>query len=126
MAIRRTAWKVVKNELCTNHGIHEDTDLSLHMEKAGYGIIYSSRLSAMISGRRADATLKQAYSYAFMQKKTFKNHSLRFHGATTGIVLLCLYPPLHWLRRIFNPQTHRFSWKYFRHTKLKPRPLPMD
>lgn len=126
MAVRRQAWEYVANELCTTKGIHEDTDLSLHMEKAGFGIIYSSIVSAMISGRRADASPRQAYTYAFMQKKTFKNHSIRFLGLGTAIVILAFYLPLHFLRRSFNTDTRRITWNYFKKTKLKPRPLPME
>jgi glycosyltransferase involved in cell wall biosynthesis len=126
MAIRRLAWEAVASEACTSGGIHEDTDLSLHMEKAGYRIIFTQQVRAMIACRRADVSLRDAYHYAFLQKYTFKKHGIRFYGFMTGVVLLSVYPGLHFQRRTFNPVTRRFSWRYFRSTRHRPRPMPID
>jgi glycosyltransferase involved in cell wall biosynthesis len=53
MAVKKSAWKKIRKELCTDPTqVHEDVDVSMHIKK--HGEIYHDRnILVMASGRRA-------------------------------------------------------------------------
>ncbi len=53
MAVRKSAWKKIRKDLCTDHSeVHEDVDVSLHIKKHGE-IYHDKNIMVMASGRRA-------------------------------------------------------------------------
>ncbi|MBI5127409.1 glycosyltransferase [Candidatus Roizmanbacteria bacterium] len=53
MAVRKSAWKKIRNELCTDPElVHEDVDISLHIVKYGK-IFHDKNILVKASGRRA-------------------------------------------------------------------------
>ncbi len=53
MAVRKTAWKKIRKELCTDPKlVHEDVDISLHITKYG-SIFHDKDILVKASGRRA-------------------------------------------------------------------------
>jgi glycosyltransferase involved in cell wall biosynthesis len=73
MAIRKSAWEKIKNEVCLNDKlVHEDTDLAIHLGKVGE-IKIDSRLIIDTSFRR----YKKPYTYFEYLRKlftTFEQH----------------------------------------------------
>lgn len=74
MAIKKSAWEKVKNELCADDTqVHEDVDLAIHSVKYGK-ISYNPSLVAYISFRRL-RNIKSAYfEYPFLWFKMLKSH----------------------------------------------------
>lgn len=52
MAIRKSAWKKIRDELCTDQTkMHEDLDISFHIRKLG-SVYHDSKIIALSSARR--------------------------------------------------------------------------
>ncbi|MDP3726842.1 MAG: glycosyltransferase, partial [bacterium] len=53
MVITKNAWEKIKNKVCLNEtGVHEDIDLTIHIQKNGGVISYDKTLMVGFSGRR--------------------------------------------------------------------------
>lgn len=127
MAIRTSAWQAVGHKMCHVRGNHEDNDLAIHLVGDGYDVHYSNRLTAMISVRRADATPKQAWRYAFSVFRTYKTHGIfSVHGWLAGVILLFFYPFMKILRRAYDDKQKKYSLKKFISYQSHPRPHPMN
>lgn len=76
MAIKKTSWEGIKNAVCLNDKeVHEDVDLSIHLDKAKGKIFYDKTLLVVTSSRRM---IHNPYSlfieYLFRMLKTYKKH----------------------------------------------------
>ncbi|HSW98194.1 MAG TPA: hypothetical protein VLF89_10290 [Candidatus Saccharimonadales bacterium] len=73
MALRRSAWEKVKDEVCLeDKQVHEDIDLSIHL--ASYGNIrFDKKLIASSSFRRYKK-LKTYFEYPYRDMKTIRRH----------------------------------------------------
>jgi glycosyltransferase involved in cell wall biosynthesis len=73
MALRRSAWRLVKNEVCLEDNIvHEDIDLSIHL--AQYGKLkFDSKLVVSASFRRWKR-ITQYFEYTFRALTTIERH----------------------------------------------------
>lgn len=112
MAIRRSAWQEVAAKTCTAKNIHEDLDLAIHLQEAGYGITYRPDLRCGVSARRYDDTLNDFSNYMKMYVDTYRLHDrpglmpfVAVAAFTTG------YIALQPLRRSYDPKTGRRSLK---------------
>ncbi len=110
MAIRRTEWKRIKDDLCDNKKMHEDMDLAVHLYLHERHIVYDQDMRAGASTRRFDSRPGDFFRYSEMMKTTFAEHDMNPIGAkvaiaayTTGYVML--YP----LRRSYDSKTKRRS-----------------
>jgi hypothetical protein len=111
--MRRSAWRRVRPQLCSQSRIHEDLDLAIHLADRGEKIVYEPELVAGISGRRADTTARSFYAYVMQNPQTYKYHHAtesRYMYAIIAIGLL-YYVPLRILFRGFNSQTQQFDWR---------------
>lgn len=53
LAITKKAWQKIKNEVCLDHKkVHEDMDLSIHLNNKGFKIHYDPNFISYASGRR--------------------------------------------------------------------------
>lgn len=124
MAIRRTAWQAVADQVCHESGLHEDNDLAIHLDKAGQEVGYTNKLVANISVRRTDVPPRDTLPYAFSEYKTYRHHGIiSIRAVIAGLILLAVYPGLKLAHRAYDPQTGHYSLVAFRKPP-KPRPHP--
>lgn len=126
MAIRKSAWDIIKNELCDDKTIHEDLDIAIHLYQRNLKIAYDRRMLAGMSSRRYDDKPKQIKRYMNMTANAFDKHNMRPIGVHVSSFGYSLGYVLLWpLRRSYNPKTGRRSLKQFMQGNV-PRKNPMD
>jgi glycosyltransferase involved in cell wall biosynthesis len=104
MAIRRSAWALVKRQLCAHGGLHEDFDLAIHLSEAGRIVRFDDRLTASISARCLDDTIADFWTYVLLSPGTYAQHNVRSGRYMYPIVVLALlfHLPLRALYRSTN------------------------
>lgn len=77
MAIRKSAWEKVKNEVCLDDKkVHEDIDLSIHLAK--YGKLKTDlNLTVATSARRWKTIYSFFIEYPIRLRKTLKSHNVK-------------------------------------------------
>ena len=84
MAIRRTVWQVVHDEVCLDDKIvHEDIDLSLVMQKHGMMIYQDNELLVTTRGATYHYLPKMAY-YFYLRYTTLSLHRDIYKGRTNA------------------------------------------
>lgn len=95
MAIRREAWQAVRLEVCRDEDdeLHEDIDLSVHLARHAFRVVYvPSMVSGMSARRLEDSPGDYAY-YALRFDRTYARHGIRNPGLRAPIVVfLAIYP----------------------------------
>jgi glycosyltransferase involved in cell wall biosynthesis len=74
MAVRREVWKLVRHELCSESGIHEDFDLGIHVQNNAGRVTFDKRLLAGVSLRRFDGGIVQLLRYMRISPYTYRRH----------------------------------------------------
>lgn len=112
MAIRRDTWRAVRESTCTKRNMHEDFDLAIHTNHAGYQVAFDERLVAKIGYRQAEASFRSFCTYAWLSPQTYRSHGLKSHRYMYPVVGLAIvsYGLLRLLHRGYDPVTTRFSW----------------
>lgn len=124
MAIRRTEWRGVRENVCDKKDLHEDMDLAIHLYINEKHIVYDANLRAGASSRRYDSGLEEFYRYSEMMRTTFAEHDMNPTGAKVAIAgytfgYLALYP----LRRAYNDESGRHSLlQFIRGKKARSNP----
>ncbi|BEL05319.1 glycosyltransferase family 2 protein [Actinoplanes sichuanensis] len=108
MAIRSTAWHLVRAELCTDGGVHEDIDLGIHLHRAGLAAVFAPGMRAGTSARRIQNRFRDYSSYTRMTEHTYQRHLGR-RGAyarawVTGRIQLALFPVLRLAHALAQPR----------------------
>jgi cellulose synthase/poly-beta-1,6-N-acetylglucosamine synthase-like glycosyltransferase len=101
MALRRSAWSVIRDTTCldSDDRFHEDIDLALHLKEAGLPVRYGSTMRAGISARRlADSPVDFA-EYTRRFDRTCAAHDHRGTGLLVAGALLRFAHPA--LRRMY-------------------------
>lgn len=80
MAMPLTMWRVVRDSVCDRNDQHEDLDLAIHVDEAGYSIAFHEGLKVGVRMNGAVIPAKQHLSYMMWWPNT-----LRFHGRWTWI-----------------------------------------
>ena len=111
MAVRRTAWLKVRNELCNIARMHEDFDLAIHLQARGLRVTYDERLIASVSSRRIDTGLMAYLRYTLISPRTYALHKLSSRRHMYPVLLVCwlCYFPGRLIYRAYNPATGAFS-----------------
>lgn len=125
MAIKKTAWEQVKEDLCSRRDTHEDIDLAIHLYRHKLNIGYKKKLLAKASGRRYNDSLPAFTDYLLMYRRTYRRH---------GLHSLAVYPAMFmWLMGyLFMWPWKRVWYAYYdvKKNKLpfstKPRKNPMS
>lgn len=104
MAVRKTAWDIIKDEVCPDKEdkMHEDIDISLHLLGRGLKTVYSQRMICGISARRMDTSLRSFHSYMDRFKNTFNAHPEHWRKHKSEHTLYLMYPWLHALYPIYQ------------------------
>lgn len=125
MAIRATAWKAVRGEVCHERRLHEDLDLAAHLVQSGQKIVYDPQLLVSISPRQAASGPRAFYRYTWSNTAVYRYH----HMASTNYVRLvaafvsCLYPAIYLLRRGYDPTSKHFSFSYMVRSQTRISPV---
>lgn len=126
MAVRRSAWQKVKQDLCDDKTIHEDLDIAIHLFQRNMKITYDKTMVAGMSARRYDDAPSKLRRYIKMTDKAFEKHGLKTIGVKVSAFAYTLGYFLLWpLRRSYNPKTGRRNIRQFI-VGNKPRKNPMD
>ena len=106
MALRATAWKAIRNEVCRDKAdiLHEDVDISLHLIDQGFKTVYCKDMNAGISARRMDTSFASFRRYMQRFKNTFDAHPQHTREQKPEHTLYALYPIL----RAFYPVYQKY------------------
>lgn len=106
MALRATAWKAIRNEVCRDKAdiLHEDVDVSLHLIDQGFKTVYCKDMNAGISARRMDTSFTSFRHYMQRFKNTFDTHPQHTREQKPEHTLYALYPIL----RAFYPVYQKY------------------
>lgn len=105
MALRATAWNTIRSEVCLDVAdeLHEDIDISVHLQHNGLKVAYLSTMIAGISGRRIDDSPRDYYYYMTRFERTYSRHNVRNIGVRAPMWLgVALYPALKALRKSYS------------------------
>lgn len=107
MALRRSAWEQIRSTVCRDLAdeMHEDIDLSLHLDEHGLRVTYLSTMVAGVSARRLDDAPDDFRYYVNRFGRTYRAHYV--HRPTLmapALTLRALYWPLKLLRSLHPPR----------------------
>lgn len=126
MAIRRSAWELVRDNLCNEPYLFEDIDIVLHLSAHGIRPDYSSKMSATVSSRRFADKPMDFLRYIGGHTRTHEHHNkntpLGVHFAEGVFTLVYIgFKPFH---MIYDPEIRRPSLKYLlKRTPARPDPM---
>lgn len=112
MALRRSIWQEVRHTVCRKRGEHEDFDLAIHTNWAGYQVRFDERLTASVCYRQADYDVRSFSRYALISPRTYAAHGLKSGRYMYQVVffVIALYPVISFLSRGYDRRLQRFSW----------------
>lgn len=117
MAVRASAWEAIKDDTCLDAEdvMHEDIDIALHLSEHGLKISYNPKMVGGMSARRLEDSPWEFYNYIMRYERTFRAHGVRSATARIPILIyLLIYFPTRTIRKIYNPETGKFSLKRLR------------
>jgi glycosyltransferase involved in cell wall biosynthesis len=111
MAIRRDAWKKIRETTCQRGDQHEDFDIAIHLQEIGGKIIFDERLVAEVSSRRIEMNFFGFMRYVWISPSTYAQHGIKVKRQLYPVVALCalLYFPGYILHKGYDPDLDRFS-----------------
>ena len=101
MALRATAWRAIRGEVCRDHDdlFHEDIDISVHLYDAGLRAAYVPTMITGMSARRVDDSPRDYVSYVGRFDRTYTHHGVRNRALRVPAwVFLAVYPIAKGLR----------------------------
>jgi glycosyltransferase involved in cell wall biosynthesis len=104
MAVRTSAWRACRKDMCRVGGLHEDFDLAIHLAQAGRRVVFDETLVAGITARCIDDSIVEFWSYVLLSPGTYKHHDLKsrkYMYLAVGLALL-FHLPLRALYRTYN------------------------
>lgn len=124
-ALRKSAWEVVRGDVCHVRSIHEDLDLAIHLMLANQPIRYDKSLLAGTSARRYDDNLSQWRKYMTMYLNSYKRHGIRGFAPRVGTSLYWLGYFVCWFsRRSYDPVTGTRSFaRLFQPKQARKNPM---
>ena len=124
MAVRRSAWQAVRAHTCVSRHIHEDFDVAIHLQTAGYAVVFEERLVAGLSARCVDADFKYFLSYVRINPYSYAVHGVPHYRRMYPVLamIVVLFFPARMLFRARDPRTGKFSWaRLFAERPVQPR-----
>ena len=115
MAIRRSAWLSVKEQLCLQAGIHEDLDLAIHLQLIGLKIAYDDEMIAGASIRRMGSGFLNYVRYSLVGPRSYAVHGLSYQKYLYPVVVLCwlFYLPGHLIFLGYDQARGRLSLRTY-------------
>ena len=125
MVLRRSAWEMIKDDLCNHPTLFEDIDIAIHLKQHGITSVFLEGMRAFVSSRRMADTPQNFLRYIGGHTRTFEHHGMRAPAAyyAEGAYTLFYfgYKPFHMM---FDPKLRRPSLTYFLNRE-QARPDPM-
>lgn len=90
MAIKREAWTAVRQECRMERGLHEDIDLTFHLQDHGFLIKRYPKLVAKVSLRRGDLGPGSIVKYLWPWPRTYWANRRYFRGTCIVLILLAI------------------------------------
>ena len=110
MAIRASAWRDVRRDVCSDSAVHEDFDLAICLVKKGYEIAQLDQMWVEISPRRAYTPPWSFTKYTRATLLTGEKHGLVTSRYRVAVALHWLGHFAVWLAyRPYDPHENRFS-----------------
>jgi glycosyltransferase involved in cell wall biosynthesis len=111
MAVRRSDWQAVRQNLCDAANMHEDFDLGIHLQAQGLRVDYDQNLLAGVSSRRVDTSFRSFVSYSLVSPKTYAAHGLKSGRHMYPVLFVCwaAYLPARLVYKGYNHETGSFS-----------------
>ncbi len=128
MAIRRSSWRKVREEVCHHRRMHEDMDLAAHMSLIGQTVRFDPLMYVTISPRQASAGPKEFYRYVWSSPRVYTRHGLRSHRHmyVVAAFVSMLYVGINLMYRGYNPRTRRFSITQLWRSEVAKRVSPVS
>jgi len=101
MALRASAWREIRDDACLDPDdeLHEDVDLSIHLNEHNLTVTYSSDMVAGMSARRLDDSPRQFYNYVMRFERTYDKHNVKSLTLRAPMaIFLSAYPALKAMR----------------------------
>lgn len=125
MAIRREAWRIMRDVVCHDSAYHEDLDLAIHLTDYNYNIYFEKRMIAGVSSRRMESSPKEFRRYMKMYSATYYGHGIREASVTVPIIIFwSLYPSMKLLRGAYDAESGKISLEKLLTKSSKPRSNP--
>ncbi len=77
MALTRPAWLAIRNQVCCLRDLHEDLDVSIHLSRKGYRIVYDRHTKMNVELRPAYAGQRAALAYMQLWPRALRTHDIR-------------------------------------------------
>ncbi len=74
MALSRTLWEKVENDVCLDNALHEDLDLAFHVRRTGGRIQYDKSSRVRVEMRRVHTDRQALWPYLQMWPRTLRRH----------------------------------------------------
>lgn len=97
MAVRKSSWLKVKDELCLTNEVQEEIDLAIHLNRNGGIISYNPNMIAGVSVRRFNNGYFDGFKYYRLLPLTYKRHSVKHYRVfylALLVITLCYIPGL--------------------------------
>jgi cellulose synthase/poly-beta-1,6-N-acetylglucosamine synthase-like glycosyltransferase len=94
MAIRRDAWQDIWSKTCPMLDIHEDVDLTIHLQRHGLRVGFEPKMVVSTSARRMGSSFKEYYSYVKKIETTYNQHDISGLKIKLPILLYVPFQPL--------------------------------
>jgi len=95
MAIRASAWRDIRPVVCRDLAdeMHEDIDLSIHLQRRDHHVVYSSAMIAGMSARRIDDNPRDYTNYVMRWDRTYDAHGIANPALRAPMVVFAaIYP----------------------------------
>lgn len=73
-ALPVSAWHAIQDDVCMRNDIHEDLDLGIHLERAGYTVKYRPHIEVQAIARRITSEHDGLWNYLAMWPRTYRSH----------------------------------------------------
>jgi len=77
MALTARQWRAVRSEVCYRKDIHEDVDLSLHLNEAGYEVAYDPDTVVIAELKRFQSGREKLWEYLEWWPRSLRVHNKR-------------------------------------------------
>lgn len=125
MAIRRDAWRIMRDVVCHEPAYHEDLDLAIHLVDYDYNIYFDKKMIAGVSSRRVESSPAEFREYMKMYSATYRGHGIREASVNIPILVFwSLYPSMKLLRGAYDPETGKISLEKLLLKATNPRSHP--
>lgn len=87
-ALPAAVWRQVRGDVCIRTDVHEDLDLGLHLQKAGFKTVYDSKLRVGAVAKRLVTEHRKLWSYVMMWPFTIRTHGIGRWQLAWAVALL--------------------------------------